>query len=206
MLGDKETADYVVWSYNADDDIAYYMFVTADELNTLEELYYPYKNYYNDWRNNQFAFPIDTGTSISFNNNNTPYISGLVSNDSYNKPGCLFDNQEFAGCILFGIEDYSKLGPEFQEEHYETVEPKFSFRPGSEGVYDGFVYMNHKNIQLNYTEEKKTAIYNFFNSLTQEAYLASSTEYYDIYIVKLRITISGPQSYIYTPYVVRKQS
>lgn len=205
LLGDKETADYVIFGASADNEIYYDIFVTADELNTLEELYYPYKNFYNDWRKNQFAFPIEIGTEIAFNDN-TPYIRLLISNEQFNKPGCLFDNHEFAYCILFGIEHDNMLGPEFKNASYETVEPKFSFRPGSEGVYDGFVYMNHQRIQLNYTLDQQNAIYNFFDSLIQEAYLASSTEYYDIYIVKLRITISGSQSYIYTPYVVRKQS
>ena len=206
LLGNKETADYVISGYNADDDITYYMFVTADELNTLEELYYPYKNYYNDWKKNQFAFPIEVGTHISFNNN-TPYIDFLISNESFHKPGCLFDNHEFAGCILFGIENnYDKLGPEFQNAHFEVVEPKFSVRPGSEGEYDGFVYMNHKYIQSNYTEERQNAIYNLFESFYQRAYLASSTQYYDIYIVQLNIQIgSNTNTGIYTPYVVRKQ-
>ena len=205
LLGNKENADYVIYGDNADDDIYYYMFVTADELNTLEELYYPYKNYYNDWRKNQFAFPIDTGVNIEFNND-TPYISSLISNELYNKPGCLFDNHEFANCILFATEQRDKLGPEFQSVEFETIEPKFSFGPGSEGVYDGFVYMNHKYIQSNYTAEQQDAIYNFFDSLTQERYLASSTEYYDIYIVILNIRVgSNLNTNIYTPYVVRKQ-
>ncbi len=206
LLGDKETSDYVISGYNADDDIGYYIFVTADELNTLEELYYPYKNYYNDWRKNQFAFPIDTGTKIMFNNG-TPYIRSLLNNESYSKPGCLLDNQEFANCILFCIENDHKLGPEFADNvHYETVEPKFSFRPGSEGTYDGFVYMNHKYIQNTYTAEEINAIYNFFDSLNQQVYLASSTEYYDIYIVRLRIRVNNANIDIHTPYVVKKSA
>ena len=206
LLGNKENADYVISGYNADDDIYYYMFVTADELNTLEELYYPYKNFYNDWRKNQFAFPIEVGTNVVFNDN-TPRINYLVdNNNSFNKPGCLFDNYEFANCILFATKDYYKLGPEFESRPFETVEPKFSFRPGGEGIYDGFVYMNHKYIQATYTEEQRDAIYNLFESFSQRAYLASSTQYYDIYIVELYIRVgSNTNTSIYTPYVVRKQ-
>lgn len=205
LLGNKETADYVILGNSADGEIYYDIFVTADELNTLEELYYPYKNYYNDWRNNQFAFPIDTGTEISFSNN-TPYIINLINNDLASKPGCLFDNQKFANCILFGIENDYKLGPEFNEGvHYETIEPKFSFRPGGEGVYDGFVYMNHSYMQRMYSSEEKNAVYDLFESFLQQVYLASSTQYYDIYIVKLNIRVgSNTNTGIYTPYIKRK--
>ena len=206
LLGDKENADYVICGYNADDGIDYYIFVTTDELNTLEELYYPYKNYYNDWRKNQFAFPIEVGTKISFNDN-TPRIDSLISNESFNKPGCLLDNHEFANCILFAVINEYNLGPEVSRDSiFETIEPKFSFRPGSEGVLNGFVYMNHKYIQSDYTVEQQNAIYNLFESFSQRAYLASSTQYYDIYIVKLNIKVgSNLNTGIYTPYVVRKQ-
>ena len=186
LLGNKETADYVIGCYDGNNDIPYYIFVTTDELSTLEKLYYPYKNYYNDW--------------------NTPYISTLIDSESFNKPGCLFDNQEFAQCTLFGIEHDSILGPEFDGGiNYEVAEPKFSFRPGSEGEYDGFVYMNHNLIKRLYTQEQQNDIYNFLESLYQRAYLASSTQDYDIYIIQIYIHIGNLNTYLYTPYVVKKQ-
>lgn len=195
LLGNKETADYVISGYN--DDITYYIFITADELNILEELYYPYKNYYVDWRKNQFAFPIESVIHVGFSDD-TPYINYTPTLN--NSIGCLFDNSDFASSILFGIEDDSKLHPEGE---YSVVSPKFSFRPDEGG--SGFVYMNHKYIQSNYTQEGQDAIYNLFESFNQHAYLASSTEYCDIYIVRITLRISNFRPIIHTPYVVRKQ-
>ena len=195
ILGDKETADYVIWVNDESGENTYTVFLTEEEYNYLVNTVDVEREYFRDWTKNKFAFPINSYLTYSGGNF---YIQDGV----YSGYGDVIPNLFWyiEGSLIYGLkeENINILGVEFSQDDwddmFETPDTKFTFNTPSEGVYSGFVFADYS--KLNNNETIRTGL----NNMPQQIYKAGETDFDEIYLVKLT---SGDGNF-YTIYVKSK--
>lgn len=186
ILGNKETADYVIRVNDENKENFYTVFLTEEEYNYLVNTVDVNRNYFRDWIKNKFAFPING--YINYDNNTLDIFDGVPTENGNVIPNLFW---YLKGALVYGIkgEDVGILGIEFNQDNWENMfevpDTKFPFDQPTEGIYSGFVFADYEIITNPDYEVTPGSIITDLNNLPQKIYKAGETDFDEIYLVEL---------------------